>query len=594
MITDYVPVSGGSIMATRPSNRYYKKKRKKKRDTTIKPVKPAFIILPVIAAAILAAVLIIVLRPEDKTARTRYLASSSRGVPYYYFNEDENRLIRSSQSIPRGTQVLDLDRQYTENGIDYAVIELNGNLYYINQSSLVEDPHDIIQETQVWVRTSCTVYENETGCEIASAAKKGDCLEVLDYDSMNKDGSINKYKISFTDVTGADVTGWVYGKYLVPDEEEALAVNNEIYEIHKNRVYSAMELYGGLPTTLDWYPVEKPAFPDNTLLEKASAMYLTIDSIQKIDDYIELAKNSGVNAMVIDIKDNLVAYPCDEIKDICPNAYKTAFYGSASQYKEAVKKCQDAGLYCIGRIVAFKDSVFAGDHPESCIISSVSSQTWPSAYSRECWYYNIRLAIAAARLCGFNEIQFDYVRFPEAAYNMSISGDTDFRNTYDEEKAEAIQNFCYYACDALHEEGVYVSIDVFGECANAYVTAYGQYYPAISLVVDAISGMPYPDHYGREEDTWSNPYPIMNDWGFKADLRSSETPNPAVNRVWVAAYDVPFWDPYVICDSGYIASQVQGLVDAGLTGGFITWNAESNFSKYQLIADAWSRSYDPS
>ena len=65
-----------------------------------------------------------------------------------------------------------------------------------------------------------------------------------------------------------------------------------------------------------------------------------------------------------------------------------------------------------------------------------------------------------------------------------------------------------YACDRLHDAGVYVSADVFGECAEAYVTAYGQYWPAISNVVDAISAMPYPDHYGASGDwlPWEHPY----------------------------------------------------------------------------------------
>lgn len=579
------------------TGRYYKKRRKagRRRDTTIKPVKPLHIIIPVVIAALIAAALIIFLRPHDPNIHMKYLASASKGVPYYYMNESEKRLIRSSETIPRGTVVMDSDINYTENGIEYAVVELNDNSYYVNRSSLVDDPEDIIQETQVWVRTSATVYQNASGHEIVSLAKKGDCLEVLGYDTMDADGSIRKYKIRFTDCTGASVTGWVYGKYIVSNETDALAVNTEIYEIHKNRIYSAMELYGGLPTTLDWYPVEKPAFPENPILEKASAMYVNIASLKNIDDYIDLAKKSGVNAMVIDVKDEVsLAYPCDEIKDLCPEAYRDAYYPSASVYQDAVQKCLDAGLYCIGRIVAFKDTVYSSSHPDSRISSTVSSQSWPSAYSRDCWYYNVTLAKAAAKFCGFNEIQFDYVRFPEEAYNMSVSGETDFKNTYEEEKAQAIQNFCFYASDALHEDGVYVSIDVFGESANAYVSAYGQYYPAISLVVDAISGMPYPDHYGREEDTWTDPYPIMYDWAYKAAKRQREIPTPAIDRVWVAAYDVPYWSQEITCNAGYIASQVQGLVDAGLTGGFITWNSDSSFSKYQLIADAWSRSYDPS
>lgn len=579
------------------SNRFYKKQRFRfRKDTMIKPFKPIYAIIP--AAVLIIAALIIILtlpKEKEKIEKVKYLASNSTGVNYYTFNETENRLIRSSTTIPRGTQVLDINETYSENSVNYTIISYNGEKCYISDYCLVDSLEDVIQETEIWVKTSATVYAEEGGPKIASWAKKGTCLKVNGYDYMNDDGSINKYSVSFTDSTGKDVTGWVYGKYMTDTEDHSLEVNTKIYEIHKNRVYSGLELHGGSPTTLDWYPVEKPHFENNPILETASAMYINIAGIQYIDEYIEIAKKNNVNAMVIDVKDELrLAYPVEEIKEISPLAYDYSFYGSSTYYQKAIKKCLDAGIYCIGRIVTFKDTVYSGDHPEACIESSATSQHWPSAFSRECWEYNLTLALAAVDFCGFNEIQFDYVRFPEQAYNMSVSGDADFKNKYDEEKAEAIQNFCYYASDVLHSVGVYLSVDVFGECSNTYVTAYGQYFPAISNVVDAISAMPYPDHYGREVDTWTEPYPTMYDWAVKAALRQSEIETPSIARTWITAYDVPYWSQNVLCDSNYIAKQVQALVDGGLTGGFITWNSDASLSKYELIGSAWKTKYVPS
>ena len=113
------------------------------------------------------------------------------------------------------------------------------------------------------------------------------------------------------------------------------------------------------------------------------------------------------------------------------------------------------------------------------------------------WEYKVELAKEAVALFGFNEIQFDYVRFPDGTYDYEEDGNIDYRNEYDETKAQAIQRFLMYACDELHDCGVYVSADVFGETSGSYVTAYGQYWPAISNVVDVISGMPYPDHFAQ-------------------------------------------------------------------------------------------------
>lgn len=80
----------------------------------------------------------------------------------------------------------------------------------------------------------------------------------------------------------------------------------------------------------------------------------------------------------------------------------------------------------------------------------------------------------------------------------------------------------------LHEAGVYVSADVFGECAEKYVTAYGQYWAAISGVVDAISAMPYPDHYAASGSwlPWEHPYETMKTFGRKGRRPPAGDPLP--------------------------------------------------------------------
>ena len=76
------------------------------------------------------------------------------------------------------------------------------------------------------------------------------------------------------------------------------------------------------------------------------------------------------------------------------------------------------------------------------------------------------------------------------------------------EKEKHYKLFLMYAKDELHKMNVYVSADVFGESSWGYVTAYGQYFPAISNVVDAISAMPYTDHYEASNGyyPWEHPY----------------------------------------------------------------------------------------
>ncbi len=515
-----------------------------------------------------------------------YLASDNNKVTTYIIDEDNN--LKENSELVRGKKVIYSGKKVNMNDNEYLLIEFDNKEYYVNAKQLVKNVKDVVLEKERYVRTSVTVYENETDSKIASFIKKGNKLDITGYDKLLDDGNVNMYKIKYN-----DTEGYVYSKYLVNDKESADSVYNEngVYDIHKDRKFKGRELYGGKASTLDYYPYERVDFEDNKLLKKAKTMYLNAGTIGSIDSYLKIAKENGVNAIVVDIKDGALAYSSNVAKEISPTAYGTAINDNSS-YKSAIDKIKDAGIYAIGRIVVFNDVHYGKDHPDDCISSTASSRLWPSAYSRGAWYYNVELAKEAVKEMGFNEIQFDYVRFPEDAYNMSIKGNSDFKNKYDEEKAEAVQNFLFYATDQIHKVGAYLSVDVFGECSGEYVTAYGQYWPAISNIVDAISSMPYTDHFGRSVDTWTNAYQTVYNWAKGAATRQKEIPTPAVARTWITAYDTPYWKPTVIYNASKIEDQVRALYDAGLDGGFITWNSASSLAKYEQIKTAFNKDYE--
>ncbi len=552
------------------------KRRKKRR---VNPVKVG-ITIGISAIIVVLAVLLLGKGRDIINKEAMYLASSDKVVKLYIQDDDGN--LKEDKDLVRGTKVSSYKDTITKDNKSYTKIDYDKSIYYVDSGSLVKDAKSAVLEKVKYVRTSVTVYQNSEDSKIESFIKKGNKIDVTDYDKLLEDGSVNMYKIK-----NDNTEGWVYGKYLVNDEETANEVYNEnsVYDTHKNRKYGLRELYGGKASTLDYYPYERVEFENNKLLKSAKAMYLNAGTIGSIDSYLKIAKENGVNAIVVDIKDGALAYSSEVAKEISPTAYKTAINDN-SLYKAAIDKIKEAGIYAIGRIVVFNDTHYAKDHPEDCI----NSTGWPSAYSRNVWYYNVELAKEAAREMGFNEIQFDYVRFPENAYNLSVAK-ADFKNKYDEEKAEAVQNFLFYATDQIHKEGIYLSVDVFGECSSEYVTAYGQYWPAISNIVDAISSMPYTDHFGRSVDTWTNAYQTVNNWAKGASARQKEIPTPAVARTWITAYDTPYWNPKVIYNASKIEDQVRALYDAGLDGGFITWNSASSLAKYEQIKSAFAKNY---
>lgn len=559
-------------------------KRRKKRKIKIGRVL-AFVIILILIIGI-----IIFFTSKGKNISigksSMYLAGDTNKVTTYIMDEDNS--FKENSELFRGKKVIYSGKKVNMNDNEYLLIKFDNKEYYVNAKQLVKNVKDVVLEKERYVRTSVTVYENETDSKIASFIKKGNKLDITGYDKLLDDGNVNMYKIKYN-----DTEGYVYSKYLVNDKESADSVYNEngVYDIHKDRKFKGRELYGGKASTLDYYPYERVDFEDNKLLKKAKTMYLNAGTIGSIDSYLKIAKENGVNAIVVDIKDGALAYSSNVAKEISPTAYATAINDNSS-YKSAIDKIKDAGIYAIGRIVVFNDVHYGKDHPDDCISSTASSRLWPSAYSRGAWYYNVELAKEAVKEMGFNEIQFDYVRFPEDAYNMSIKGNSDFKNKYDEEKAEAVQNFLFYATDQIHKVGAYLSVDVFGECSGEYVTAYGQYWPAISNIVDAISSMPYTDHFGRSVDTWTNAYQTVYNWAKGAATRQKEIPTPAVARTWITAYDTPYWKPTVIYNASKIEDQVKALYDAGLDGGFITWNSASSLAKYEQIKTAFNKDYE--
>ena len=502
---------------------------------------------------------------------------------------------KESIKINRGEEVdVYKFKEQKENNI-YVKIKYNDNFYLISENNLTTNKKEVIKEKELFVRTSLTVYKEFDSSKILSYIKKGERVEILGYDKI-EEGIVNKYKIKYN-----DIEGYVYGKYLVSTLEESLKVYDE-NGIQEYMSKMGNSLNGGNANNLDYYPYEKANFEDNVMPSEVRSLYINSSSIKNIDEYISFAKDNNINAFVIDIKDNTApAYNSAVMKEYSPTNYEKAI-NEYEDYKEYVKKAKTAGLYLIGRITTFKDSYFVNDHIDVAIKNnngapfSHNGSYWPSAYNRFVWEFNVELGKEAITDIGFNEIQFDYVRFPDRTTKLEKEGVINLNNIYNEEKAQALQSFVMYACDEIHSVGGYVSIDVFGESASDYVTAYGQFWPAISNVADVISGMPYPDHfneheYGIKEVVWTVPYKLLDAWSKYVVEKQEIIPTPAVVRTWIQTYDTKK-QPSVIYDDTKISEQIQALYDNGLKGGYMTWNSNSNMIKYKEISYAFRKVYE--
>ena len=514
--------------------------------------------------------------PAPETA-VGYAAAPEASVPVY---DGEGAVLGS---LTRGTEVHYVLADMDSDGAYVRVV--NGETYVLlEKQHLALRYEDAVQVDTVYALRGMSLLD-ETGAVPGCAVEKGMALTVTGFDGLDADGAVLRWRVSCD-----RGEGYIAADNVRMTEEEALAQYDEtLYQLHASRGDS---WGGGDAAGLDYYPVEKGPIPGNDMPDEVRALYLNGSAVQYADSYVQAAEGSGVNAFVVDIVDGTaVSYASPVMQQYSPSAYAAAM-DTMEGFRANVQKLKDAGYYLIGRITVFNDAHLAADHPEQVICDlngtplQISHMYWPSAYDRTVWRYKVDLALEAAAL-GFNEIQFDYIRFPDGAYSYEKAGTIDYRNTYGESKTQAVQRFLLYAAERLHSAGYYLSGDVFGECANPYVTACGQYWPAISAAVDAISGMPYPDHYSAQGDykPWEHPYDTVHMFGAAAAQRQAETASPAAVRTWIQAYNA-LWEPYNTYGEAEVAAEVKALRDTGCTGGFMTWNGGSDINKYRSIIGA--------
>ena len=514
-----------------------------------------------------------------------YLASDKKNV---WLLDDE---YNNEKEISRGTKVEIVDK-----GTDYYTIKYEEKNYHVKKENVTNEINDVVKEETLYVRTPVNVYKDDTSIELVGTLKKGSKVDIVGYDKLNSDGSINKYKIKYK-----DTSGYLYSKYLVDKEEDA----KKDYDFNGSlKIHATMgnSLGGGDATKLDYYPREKANFKDNVMPKEVRALYINAGAIKDVDKYLALAKDININAFVVDIKDDTApAYPAEAMKKYSKTNYDKAI-NTYDEYKGYIKKLKDNGFYVIGRITLFKDAYYVKDNPDSAIKDTKSgkaymhnSSYWPSAYNRGVWLFDVELAKESVKNIGFNEIQFDYVRFPDGINRLERTNVVNLQNIYEESKAEAIQLFLMYATDEIHNEGAYVSADVFGESAHNYVTGYGQYWPAISNIVDVISGMPYPDHfdahqYGIEAVVWTKPYELLKFWGSLVAEKQKLIETPAKVRTWIQAYDT-YKQPRVEYNTEKVNEEIDGLYANGLTDGYMTWNGGSNLEKYRSIGNSFKKEH---
>lgn len=223
--------------------------------------------------------------------------------------------------------------------------------------------------------------------------------------------------------------------------------------------------------------------------------------------FLEMAAESEVNAFVLDTKDEsgLVRHEVTS-----PTANAIGAVSSLFDVRQTLDDMKAADLYAIARVVTFQDDPAAAAFPDAAARDSSTGGVWSTRRGREwmdptdrgSWEYPLELAVEACEL-GFDEIQFDYVRFPTDG-DLSVL-DLDGGSTQ-EIRVATIAAFLSEASSRLNPLGCAVAADVFAiTISSPDDQGIGQRTEDLSHVVDVLSPMIYPTHYSRGWAGLDNP-----------------------------------------------------------------------------------------
>lgn len=267
----------------------------------------------------------------------------------------------------------------------------------------------------------------------------------------------------------------------------------------------------GAETTVDGDTAANPGASTDSVEDAATVKELNRVKVKGIyvsgpmagtagmDNLIALVDRTELNALVIDVKNDDGYLTCELDVPLAEQIGSEKHY--IKDLPALVQTCKEKNIYLIARVVAFKDPILAEKMPEwslhnsdGSIFRDKSGLAWVNPYRKEVWEYLASVGEAAIK-AGFDEVQYDYVRFSTDSRMKQVDfGDSTKGRT----KTEAISGFTLYASERIHAAGGRISADVYGVVIDSEEDQQivGQNYVEMSRSLDAISPMIYPSHYG--------------------------------------------------------------------------------------------------
>lgn len=359
---------------------------------------------------------------------------------------------------------------------------------------------------------------------------------------------------------------------------------------------------GAIPQEIEM----EPFFVKSLYIKSSTAAYIP----GVLDEFFDVIDETELNAIVIDLKsDNIADLGLIYYQSDVPIIKELGTSADLLDIRAILAETRARNIYTIARIHVFShDNLLAETKPEWAAQDKTGCTpnenrpcngdvfyadwdiAWLDSWNRDVWNYNIQLGVEAAQL-GFDEIQFDYIRFASDARNiedMELSQPTDPVNN-PEAMYENIAQFMELAHEAFNEVGAFFSVDVFGYAAWQPQPSIGQNMTLMSPHADYICPMVYPSHYMVNELGFENaaahPYEIVYESLNRGQAMVDDS--YATLRPWLQDFTLLWMPDDLIVAYGVdeVRAQIEATEVFTQSTGWALWNSDNEYTFDALEPD---------
>ena len=377
-------------------------------------------------------------------------------------------------------------------------------------------------------------------------------------------------------ITDLNTSKPIYNTIISDSKNDVRSDTNGSFSIDTNESILHVKAYGYRPYTIN---------TDNNITNiklkplHVKALYLSFwhlsNNSKRLKEVLKVIEESDLNAIVVDVKNE---YGSTSFLTSFKQANKYGAHKSRTNrdIQKFMQTMKSKNIYTIARIVTFKDELQASNNEDYAIKKedgtiwrNHDNMAWVDPFDERSHSYTISIAEEAAKV-GFDEINFDYIRFP-AKDGLALSKENTQKS-----RIEAINTFLKSAKNRLRKYGVFISVDTYGNvCWSKDDNGIGQTIESLSIHADYLAPMLYPS--GFASGSFFFDYPA--DHPYAVIYRSVKNVKDRIDTSRIRPW-LQYFKDYAHKKRYYkkfeVNAQIRGADDANASG-WMMWSPSSRY-----------------